>query len=304
MGQETLLAQGQSPQAEASPGIGAPSPGAPSPAAGSPSPEAAGAASSDTGHGVPSGTTEGSASARWATKPGTRWGMVIDVDKCTGCKACMVACRSENNLPTIGPDQVAKGRLMDWINVDRYWEGQYPEVTADFVPMLCQHCQAAPCESVCPVFASMHSTDGMNEQIYPRCVGTRLCASNCPYHVRVFNFFQPRWPAPMEKLLNPDVTVRNEGVMEKCTFCVQRIRRATRDATARGEELHDGELRPACVQSCPTSALVFGRLDDHESAVSRMIHGQEHRGIRVLNEGYHTLPSIVYLRPVREEDVF
>lgn len=290
MGQETLLAQGQeSPSAEA---------GTPSPAG---SPAAEGHAPAG-GHGAPEVAT--GKSAQWATKPGTQWGMVIDIDKCTGCKTCMVACRSENNLPTIGPEQCAKGRLMDWMNVDRYWEGSYPNVTADFVPMLCQQCQTAPCESVCPVFASMHTIDGLNAQIYPRCVGTRLCASNCPYHVRVFNFFQPTWPSPMEKLLNPDVTVRNEGIMEKCTFCVQRIRRATREAVTRGEELRDGELRTACVQACPTGALVFGRLDDHDSAVSRLIHEQEDRGLRVLNEGYHTTPSIVYLRPVREANVF
>ena len=214
MGQETLLAQGQGP-ADGNPPAGE-------------------ASHAPAGHEAPGSAAPGDASNNWVTKPGTRWGMVLDVDKCTGCKTCTVACRSENNIATIGPEQVAKGRLMDWINVDRYWEGTYPEVQADFVPLMCQHCEAAPCESVCPVFASMHSSDGMNEQIYPRCVGTRACAANCPYHVRVLNFFQPTWPSPMEKLLNPDVTVRNEGVMEKCTFCVQRIRRATRDAASKG----------------------------------------------------------------------
>ncbi|HXE71943.1 MAG TPA: 4Fe-4S dicluster domain-containing protein [Candidatus Nitrosotenuis sp.] len=252
-----------------------------------------------------------------------QYGMVIDIDRCNGCQACVIACRSENNIPVVGPEQCAKGRILDWLHVDRYWYGEHSRgeehgspssLHADFVPMLCQHCSnpgrdqssggGAPCESVCPVYASLHTEEGLNAQIYNRCIGTFTCANNCPYHVRVFNWYQGEWPRPLDQLLNPDVTVRSEGVMEKCTFCVQRIRRADHDARSRGEQLHDGEVRPACVQACPTSALVFGRWDDPDSAINRLVELNEERTYKVLDEAYHTRPSIVYLRPVREENVF
>ncbi|MBI2267466.1 MAG: 4Fe-4S dicluster domain-containing protein [Armatimonadetes bacterium] len=231
---------------------------------------------------------------------GPRWGMVADVDRCTGCKACVLACRSENNVPVVGEQEVNRGRILDWIHVDRFWKGEYPDVTAEFIPMLCQHCEKAPCESVCPVYASHHSHDGLNAQIYNRCVGTRFCANNCPYHVRVFNFFSPRWPQPLEQQLNPDVTARDTGVMEKCTFCVQRIRRAELDARLRGKPLRDGELRPACVQSCPTSALVFGDFHDPHSAVSKTARSP--RAVRVL-EDLGTEPRIVYLKADRRKEI-
>jgi molybdopterin-containing oxidoreductase family iron-sulfur binding subunit len=226
--------------------------------------------------------------------------MVIDVDRCTGCKACVVACRAENNIPVIGEEQSAMGRQMDWINVDRYWEGEYPEVGASFVPLLCQQCGKAPCESVCPVYASQHTSDGLNAQIYNRCIGTRFCANNCPYHVRVFNFYDPYFPAPLEQQLNPDVTVRSSGVMDKCTFCVQRIRFGRRDADQRGAPLQDGELRPACVQACPTSAMVFGKLSDETSAVFKLARSP--RAIRMLEET-DTQPHVIYLKGQKVEDV-
>lgn len=240
-------------------------------------------------------------------KDGVHWGMVVDVDRCTGCKACVIACRSENNIPTVGSEQCARGRLMDWLHIDRFWyESEGEVISADFIPILCQQCGTAPCESVCPVFASIHTEDGLNAQIYNRCVGTRLCATNCPYHVRVFNYVQPKWPAPMEKLLNPWVTVRNEGVMEKCTFCIHRLTRARREwktGGRKGEFPRDGEVRPACVQACPTQALVFGNLNDPDSTVNRWIHENEERAFRIYQEGYHTNPSIFYLKPVRETHV-
>jgi len=232
---------------------------------------------------------------------GTQWGMVVDVDRCIGCEACMIACQSENNIPSIGEDQAAMGRIMDWIHLERFYTGEYPEVTAEFIPMLCQQCGNAPCESVCPVFASVHTTDGLNAQVYNRCVGTRFCANNCPYHVRKFNYYPPTWPSPLEQQLNPDVTARKSGVMEKCTFCVQRIRKGEMEARLDGEPIHDGQIRTACVQSCPTQALIFGDLNDPDSAVSK--HARSHRAMRVLEEK-NTDAHVIYLRAERIENAF
>ncbi len=242
-------------------------------------------------------------SAAHEASPGQeQWGMVVDVDRCTGCKACVVACRAENNIPVVGPVAAAAGRVMDWLRIDRFYHGSFPHVHVDFVPMLCQQCGAAPCESVCPVFAAVHTHDGLNGQIYNRCVGTRVCANNCPYHVRMFNFVQPEWPEPMHLMLNPDVTVRNEGVMEKCTFCVQRIRRGELDAKVEGRQAHDGEIRPACVQSCASDALVFGLLSDPHSTVSQHLERNRYRSVLVHNE-HDTRPNVIYLRPDRDPDV-
>ena len=228
-----------------------------------------------------------------------QWGMTIDVDKCTGCKACVVACRAENNVAVVGAEQAAMGRIMDWLRIERIHHGTYPHVHVDFIPMLCQQCGAAPCESVCPVFAAVHTHDGLNGQVYNRCIGTRVCANNCPYHVRMFNFTYPTWPEPMEKLLNPDVTVRNEGIMEKCTFCVQRIRRGTLDAKVEKREVYDGEVRPACEQACAAEALTFGLLTDSESAVSKHYDRNKFRSVLLHNE-HDTRPNVVYLRPDRD----
>jgi len=238
-----------------------------------------------------------------------QWGMVIDVDRCIGCQACVVACRSENNIPTVGEEQVARGRIMDWIHIERTFsqgsnipdEFEYPQGTAEFVPMLCQQCGNAPCESVCPVFASTHTFDGLNAQVYNRCVGTRFCAINCPYHVRVFNFYPPTFPHPLEQQLSPDVTVRASGVMEKCTFCVQRIRKAETDSGLSGEPIEDGQLRPACVQSCPTTAIIFGDLNDPESAVSKAAQSMRAKKIY---EDLDTKPHVIYLKPERVANAF
>ena len=185
--------------------------------------------------------------------------------------------------------------------VERYWEGEYPNVRARFRPILCQHCSNAPCEPVCPVFATYHNPEGLNVQVYNRCVGTRYCANNCPYKVRVFNWFQPEWPEPLVEQLNPDVSVRDKGVMEKCTFCVQRIRRAKDLAKDADREVADGDVTPACAQACPTDAIVFGDLNDPTSRVS--VAAKSERGERLLEE-LGTGPAVTYLRSVREGATF
>jgi Fe-S-cluster-containing dehydrogenase component len=231
-----------------------------------------------------------------------QWGMVVDADRCMGCKACVVACRSENNIATVGAEASAMGRMMDWIRIERMFHGEYPDIQTMFVPMLCQHCGSAPCESVCPVFAAVGTHDGLNAQIYNRCVGTRLCANNCPYHVRMYNFVQPKWPPSMELLLNPDVSVRNEGVMEKCTMCVQRIRRADLDAKVSKKPYEDGELRTACVQACPSGALVFGNLNDEDSTISKLVKHESNRTYYIGHVEYHTAPNVIYLRPEKNAE--
>jgi molybdopterin-containing oxidoreductase family iron-sulfur binding subunit len=221
-----------------------------------------------------------------------QWGMVIDLDRCTGCEACVVACRVENNIPTVGPEEAAKGRSMNWIRIDREFEGQFPDVKVTFRPVLCQHCDEAPCEPVCPVYATYHTEDGLNAQVYNRCVGTRYCANNCPYTVRFFNFFDPKWDAPLDKALNPEVSIRPRGVMEKCTFCVQRIRKGEDKARDEKRDVRDGDVVPACVQTCPTQAMYFGNMADPESQVARL--SKSNRAERLLEE-LGTRPRVVYL---------
>jgi Fe-S-cluster-containing dehydrogenase component len=222
------------------------------------------------------------------------WGMVIDEDLCMGCQACVTACAMENNSPSIGEGDVAYGRSMQWIHTERFWSGQYPDISTGFQPILCQQCGNAPCEPVCPVYASVHSqSEQINLQVYNRCVGTRYCANNCPYQVRVFNWRDWPLPAPMDNRLNPDVTVRRRGVMEKCMFCIQRIRRVEDTAHAEGRPVRDGEIEPACVQVCPAYAIVFGRLDDPESRVSKL--AKDGRAYRLL-EDLGTQPRITYLK--------
>lgn len=225
------------------------------------------------------------------------WGMVVDQDLCTGCQACVVACSIENNVPFVGESDAAYGRQMAWIRVERLWEGEYPEVRATpFQPIMCQHCGKAPCEPVCPVFATVHSeAEQINLQVYNRCVGTRYCANNCPYVVRTFNWFDYTvdMPVPMQNYLNPDVTVRRRGVMEKCTFCIQRIHKAEDQAKYEGRKIMDGEVEPACVQACPANAIVFGRLDDPESAVSKL--SKQGRGVKLL-DNLGTQPRVTYLK--------
>jgi molybdopterin-containing oxidoreductase family iron-sulfur binding subunit len=218
--------------------------------------------------------------------------MAVDLDRCTGCGACVTACHAENNIPTAGAEEASRGRAMHWIRVERYWEGEFPNASLKFRPVMCQHCNAAPCEPVCPTYASYHTADGLNAQVYNRCIGTRYCANACPYNVRFFNFFNPSWPKPLHLQLNPDVSVRTVGVMEKCTFCVQRIRAAEGQAKAEARTLQDGDIQTACAQSCPTRALVFGDLEDPESEVSRL--SRSPRGSTLL-EDLGTLPNVTYL---------
>ena len=222
-----------------------------------------------------------------------RWGMVIDLDRCTGCAACVVACHAENNIPTAGEEQAALGRANHWVRVERYYEGEFPDVKVKFMPVLCQQCDAAPCEPVCPTYASYHTAEGLNGQVYNRCIGTRYCANACPYNSRFFNFFNPQWAKPLHLQLNPDVSVRSVGIMEKCTFCVQRIKSNEITAGAEKRELKDGEIQPACVQSCPTRAMVFGDLNDPNSQVSRM--ARSNRATKLLVEK-GTQPKVTYLQ--------
>jgi Fe-S-cluster-containing dehydrogenase component len=202
---------------------------------------------------------------------------------------------AENNIPVVGADEVALGRELSWIRIERHdFPGEAAPVR--FLPVMCQHCDNAPCEPVCPVFASYHTPDGLNGQIYNRCVGTRYCSNNCPYKVRRFNWWGYQRPAPGNQQLNPDVTVRSRGVMEKCTMCVQRIRAVTNRAKAAGEEIADGEIQTACQQTCPTGAIVFG---DFKQSSWRMTElAGDPRGYRLLDYALNTRPGVVYLRKV------
>jgi Fe-S-cluster-containing dehydrogenase component len=223
------------------------------------------------------------------------WTMTIDLDRCTGCEACVTACQAENNLPNVGEDAFLEGREIKWMRIERYWEGEYPNAKMKFIPMMCQQCDSAPCETVCPVSATYHNQDGLNAQIYNRCIGTRSCAVYCPYEVRYFNYYDHHWDAPLDQQLNPDVTVREKGVMEKCTFCIQRIRQAKDHAKDEDRRVLDGEVQPACVQTCPAEALVFGDRLDPDSMVSKSMH--DPRAYRVLEE-LNTDSSVIYLKKV------
>jgi molybdopterin-containing oxidoreductase family iron-sulfur binding subunit len=240
---------------------------------------------------------------------GPRWGMAIDLDKCTGCSACVTACHAENNVPWVGEDQVIMGRDMNWVRIERYYEHvdatQAGDLDVRFLPMICQHCGNAPCEPVCPVFATYHTPEGVNAQIYNRCVGTRYCANNCPYKVRVYNWYRytdENVPEPMNWQWNPDVTVRTNGIMEKCSLCMQRIRDAeNRSALEEGRDVRDGEIVTACQQSCPAEAIVFGDLRDPASRVAEVVANE--RTYRVLDELINTQPGVHYLKKVTFHEV-
>ncbi len=233
-------------------------------------------------------------------QPGHSWGMVIDLNKCSGCSACLIACQSENNVPVVGKDEVRRQREMHWIRIDRYYSGEGDNVTVAHQPMMCHHCDNAPCETVCPVLATVHGAEGLNEQAYNRCVGTRYCANNCPYKVRRFNWFKYQHEDAVQNLaMNPDVTVRTRGVMEKCSMCVQRIEEAKINAKRNDRPLVDGEALTACQQSCPARAIEFGDLNDPTSRVHVAAKGP--RSYRVLEE-FNFRPSVGYLRMVRNSD--
>jgi anaerobic selenocysteine-containing dehydrogenase/Fe-S-cluster-containing dehydrogenase component len=256
--------------------------------------------------------------------PQNRWGLSIDLDACTGCQACVVACQAENNVPSVGKGDIDYGRSIAWLRVERWWDRGHGETPpghaglpggagvaeaaeapsgsapgARFLPMLCQHCEVAPCEPVCPVFAAYHTSDGLNAQIYNRCVGTRYCGNNCPYMVRRFNWYRYEWPAPMNLQLNPDVAVRDRGVMEKCTMCVQRIIVGRGRARDEGRQVRDGDIVTACQQTCPTQAIIFGDLKDGQSRASRL--SVSPRGYHVLGE-LGTRPAVTYLKKILREE--
>ena len=231
--------------------------------------------------------------------PVHHWGMAIDLDACTGCNACVAACYAENNIPVMGADRMRRGRTMSWLRIERFVEPGAGDAGPDtrFLPMLCQHCDHAPCEVVCPVYATYHTDEGLNAQVYNRCVGTRYCSNNCPYKVRRFNWFMPEFDAPLPLQLNPDVTGRSDGVMEKCTFCVQRIYDGKDVARDENRPVRDGDVLPACGQSCPTQAIVFGDTNDPGSRVSQL--SNDARAYHVLSV-INTRPAVTYLKKVTQ----
>ena len=250
---------------------------------------------------------------------GHHWGMFVDLNACTGCGACQVACVAENNVPVVGKTEVARHHEMTWLRIDRYFYGDHENPNVVYQPMMCQHCDNAPCENVCPVAATNHSSEGLNQMAYNRCIGTRYCANNCPYKVRRFNWFDYTtadiFPANERTIngeevpygadnltrmvLNPDVTVRSRGVIEKCSFCVQRIQEGKLTAKSEGRKLHEADVRTACQTACPTGAIVFGDLNDHGNMLNEKLHSP--LNYRVIEET-NTQSSVYYSAKVVNRD--
>jgi molybdopterin-containing oxidoreductase family iron-sulfur binding subunit len=221
-----------------------------------------------------------------------RWGMVIDLDRCNGCQACEVACRVENNIPVGGPEAARESRTISWMRVVSETRGEWPHVHTRFIPRPCMHCDRPPCTAVCPVTATSIDEEGIVGQIYPRCIGCRYCANACPYTVKSFNWRAPSYPESTLGMLNPDVSTRPVGVIEKCTFCHHRLQRARETARAEGRPLREEDYRPACVESCPTGAITFGDLDNPRHRVAKLV--ADPRAFRLLEE-LGTKPKVYYL---------
>ena len=254
---------------------------------------------------------------------GIKWGLSIDLNSCIGCGACVIGCQAENNISVVGKNHVLQSHEMHWMRIDRYFSGM-PEdpdtIQTIFQPMMCQHCDNAPCENVCPVSATNHSSEGLNQMAYNRCIGTKYCANNCPYKVRHFNWMD--WNGAdcfadniyedyrrddinddlTRMVLNPDVTVRSRGVMEKCTFCVQRLQEAKLTAKKLGRPMKDGEARTACQQACPTDAIMFGNMNDKESNIYKLRRQEQVERTFYVLEHIHTLPNVNYLAKIRNTD--
>jgi molybdopterin-containing oxidoreductase family iron-sulfur binding subunit len=260
-------------------------------------------------------------------KPGIKWGMSIDLNTCNGCGTCVVACSAENNVSVVGKNQVGKYHDMHWLRIDRYFSGDMENPDVVFQPMLCQHCDNAPCENVCPVAATNHSSEGLNQMTYNRCIGTRYCANNCPYKVRRFNWhdwngsdsFKDNQLPIVETgrlnevtiqmnddltrmVLNPDVTVRSRGVIEKCSFCVQRLQEAKLTAKKESRPMIDSDVKTACQQACPTNAIVFGNVNDKTSAINKLRTAEGVNRTYYVLEQIHVLPNVGYMAKVRNTD--
>ncbi len=228
-----------------------------------------------------------------------RWGMIIDLNACTGCSACAVACRAENNIAIAGAKEAAYNGTLQWMRIERTWTGSGRNFRVENRPVNCQQCDAAPCEPVCPVLATYTNAEGISVQVYNRCVGTRYCGLNCPYQGRFFNWFDYAWPSPMEVQLNPDVSRRTRGIMEKCSFCIQRILAAERQAELEKRALRERDIQPACAQSCPAEALRFGDLNNPGGAVGA---AWDSSGLEVLLPEVGTRPKVRYARRVTPPD--
>ena len=222
----------------------------------------------------------------------TRWGMAIDLDRCTGCGECIAACHQENNLAAVGPEQSGRDRGFHWLRLVREVSGSGTDVKVRFLPQPCVQCDDPPCVRVCPVHATYLSDEGIVAQIYARCIGCRYCMAACPYNAKVFNWLEPEWPGDLSKKANPDVSQRSKGVVEKCTFCHHRVIRAREEAAMQGREIQDGEVTTACAESCPAKAIVFGNLDDPKSRLSRTVESPR---IFRLQEDLGTRPKVYYL---------
>ena len=224
-----------------------------------------------------------------------RWGMIIDLNKCTGCGECVAACKLENNVAVVGSQESEKGRTMLWMDIITTYEGEYPNIKARYMPRLCFHCDNPPCTKVCPVRATYLNEDGIVTQIFPQCIGCRYCQAACPYTVKSFNWYKPEWPNEMRQALNPDVSVRPDGVVEKCTFCIHRLQKAKEQAAVENRDLQPGDYIPACVECCPTRAIQFGDFDDPKSEVNKLKGNP--RAFRLL-EDLGTEPKVYYLSEV------